>query len=121
MGAIDWRRPIAAGCSTPCAVCRARSGCCTRTLPSSASRSDACGTWPWNPLLNVEKHGRRRGAWLEHLDDSDLLFDEEPLRAVSRVADEDGAREATRDDGRQLNGGEQRMWKEKKRAVEFFR
>jgi hypothetical protein len=63
--------------------------------------------------VDVEKHGRRRRgrAWLEDFDDPALLDDEEPVRPVSRVTDEERARK-TADDGRELNRRLQRMRKE---------
>jgi hypothetical protein len=57
-----------------------------------------------DPRLDVEEDGGGGGSRLEHLHDAHLLQDEEPIRAVTRVSDEERTREACRHDRAELDG-----------------
>src|SRR4030095_2088562 len=53
---------------------------------------------------DIEEHRRRTAAWLQHVDDSRLLQDEQPIGAVASVSDECGACDAAHDNRDELYG-----------------
>jgi hypothetical protein len=64
---------------------------------------------------NVEKHRGRRGAGPEDANDPCLLLDEQAIRTIASVPDEDGTGQTARYNGNELDRGKERKRQEKRR------